>query len=164
MHKTIREHFGDRLDTDTMVDEKSGDKFVRVFARKVSRSGKRKRDPGWPADRPHYVKFTLYKENCDTIEAISNISSRLHLSNKLFSYAGTKDRRAVTAQEVTVFKVQPDRLESVNRTLRHVNLRVGNFSFCDDPLRLGALKGNRFSIVLRQVEVRLKQYLFTKLN
>ena len=68
------------------------------------------------------MRFTLYKENCDTIEAISTIAAKLQLSSRylyimstpaavsvclarVFGYAGTKDRRAVTAQEVTCFKV-----------------------------------------------------------
>lgn len=43
--------------------------------------------------------------------------------------------------QVTAFKLDPARLAGLNPRLR--GMRVGNFSFTDDQLRLGDLRGNR---------------------
>ena len=42
--------------------------------------------------------FTLAKEGKDTMEGIALLAKLLQRKPKLFSYAGTKDRRAVTYQ------------------------------------------------------------------
>lgn len=56
---------------------------------------------GWPADRPKNLVFTLAKEGKDTMEAIQLLGQFLHMKPQNFSYAGTKDRRAITYQVTT---------------------------------------------------------------
>ncbi len=58
----------------------------------------------WPQGRGDHCQFVLYKENKDTMEAISLISHILRVKSSIFHYAGTKDRRAVTSQLVTAFR------------------------------------------------------------
>lgn len=43
-----------------------------------------------------YLHFSLYKENKDTMEAISWLSRQLNMSQGAFQFAGTKDRRGGT--------------------------------------------------------------------
>lgn len=45
-------------------------------------------------------------------------------------------------RQVTAFKLDPARLAALNRVLR--GMRVGNFEFAADQLRLGDLQGNRW--------------------
>ncbi len=63
------------------------------------------------------------------------------------TYAGTKDRRAVTTQWMSIRRGDANKLLS----LKLNKLRFGNFEFRDKPLSLGDLKGNRFVIALRYV-------------
>ena len=72
----------------------------------------------WPATRPKYLRFLLYKENTDTVGFSSPSWHVLGCNTKVFSYAGTKDKRAVTVQAVTAYHV------TENDTLK-VNRRVG---------------------------------------
>lgn len=65
------------------------------------------------------------------------------------TYAGTKDKRARTTQWVCIRRRDPAVVIRAARRLR--NLTVGNFTFRDQPLKLGLLKGNRFRIALRQI-------------
>lgn len=44
-------------------------------------------------------------------------------------------------QQVTAYKVDPARLAALNARLR--GMRLGNFEFVGDQLRLGDLRGNR---------------------
>lgn len=58
----------------------------------------------WPQGRGDHCQFVLYKENKDTMEAVSQISRTLKIKSSNFRYAGTKDRRAVTSQLLTAFR------------------------------------------------------------
>lgn len=133
------------LDSDTVDD--GSQKAVRVFY-KQDASGK-KRNTRWPLELDDYCWFVLYKENKDTMDAISLLSKLLKNKPGNFGYAGTKDRRAVTTQWVSVYRVQAEQLHGLNSTLR--NMCIGNFKYCKEPLKLGSLSGNHFVITLRNV-------------
>ncbi|CAM9658362.1 unnamed protein product [Chrysoparadoxa australica] len=135
-------------------------KTVRVEM--VSRSSRQKRKRGevwgmngreaWPADRPPYLKFVLFKENEDTMRSAGKLCKALSLKRGFLSYAGTKDKRGVTSQWCTIYKKS---IEQVNTLYKRglagcrANTLLGNFSYVDKELRLGDLAGNHFTIVLR---------------
>ena len=73
----------------------------------------------------------------------------LRVRPNLFSFAGTKDKRGVTSQLVTAWKLPAERL----RGLKIRGVEFGNFRYVDKPLRLGALTGNEFQVILRNVEL-----------
>ena len=52
--------------------------------------------------------------------------------------AGTKDKRAMTSQLVTVRNTEP--LKILNSVRNNPKIAVGNFSFTKKPLQLGHLK------------------------
>lgn len=56
-----------------------------------------------------FPAFTLCKENLETLEAISYMSASLGVLPSDFTYAGIKDKRAVTYQSMVVKKVSPQR-------------------------------------------------------
>ena len=111
----------------------------------------------WPSCRPDYCQFTLYKENKDTMDAINLIARMLHVRPNLFTFAGTKDRRAITTQRICVYRVPAEKLYKLNEKLR--NVALGNFTYTKNNLRLGDLSGNHFTIVLRNVENRKEEIL-----
>ena len=81
----------------------------------------------WPASRPKYCKFVLYKENRDTTECIGTLNRMLGLKSNVIQYAGTKDKRGITCQEATVHQIDATRLQQVSRGLHGAAL--GNFRF-----------------------------------
>ncbi|KAG2618263.1 multisubstrate pseudouridine synthase 7-like [Panicum virgatum] len=103
----------------------------------------------WSDHVGKFLRFHLYKENKDTQEALGVIGKMLGLQPRSFGFAGTKDKRAVTSQQVTVFKVQANRLAALNNRL--FGIKVGNFCYVKEGLVLGQLMGNRFTITLRGV-------------
>lgn len=116
----------------------------------------------WPPERPPYLRFALYKENKDTMEAIAQLARVLQLPQKLFSYAGTKDKRAITCQWVTAYKIPAEKVSrAINLELSRGfrNIRTGHYSYVEQPLKLGELQGNRFTIVLRDVDADEKTCL-----
>lgn len=57
----------------------------------------------------HLLAFTLCKENLETLEAISYMAAELGVLPSDFTYAGIKDKRAITYQSMVVKKVSPQR-------------------------------------------------------
>jgi len=60
-------------------------------------------------------------------------------------HAGTKDKRGNTTQMMSVRKLPANNVAKMNFR----NIWTGNYMYKDSSLKLGALKGNRFRIVLR---------------
>ncbi|GFP99227.1 pseudouridylate synthase 7 homolog [Phtheirospermum japonicum] len=73
----------------------------------------------------------------------------LGVQPRSFGFAGTKDKRAVTTQRVTVFKQRASKLAALNERL--IGIKVGNFCYVNEGLVLGQLQGNRFTITLRSI-------------
>lgn len=116
-----------------------------------ARSGRQDERAICAARGGEFLYFHLYKENKDTMDAVNAIQRTLRLKNKNFGYAGTKDRRAITVQAVTVQKLNAEDVVKMNAMNR--NIKVGNFKYVKEPLKLGQLSGNRFGITLRQVSM-----------
>ena len=97
-----------------------------------------------------FLHFTLQKENKDTMDAVNTICKLLRFPTKAMRFAGTKDRRAVTCQRLSLPKIGVDRLNALNRTLK--GMILGGFKYEDTSLSLGDLNGNEFVIAIRDVK------------
>ncbi|KAG0319081.1 multisubstrate pseudouridine synthase 7 [Dissophora globulifera] len=148
IHKLVKERFQKRMISETV----QGIIRLRMHKKKddYDTRGKVKTDV-WKAVGGEFCRFCLFKENRETMEAINFLTSSLRVPSRVFSFAGTKDRRGVTSQWVTAHKVKAERLVGLNSSLR--NMRLGNFSYVSRGLKLGDLNGNRFMITLRNVLV-----------
>lgn len=100
---------------------------------------------------PSFTRAILYKFDRDSMDAVSLLSRTLRIPPRAISIAGTKDRRACTSQAIAFQKTQPSKLVSINTEMK--GLRLGNFSSSKHPLRLGDLRGNHFTLVLRHVRI-----------
>ena len=132
------------LETD--VRTLDDDSRMMVLAYKSNKGKKRERSL---KTIPKYCHFVLFKQNKDTMDCINLISKLLRIKTSNFAYAGTKDRRATTIQKVSVQKTLSQRLHGLNAKLR--NIAVGNFEYREEGLSLGALSGNEFTLVIRDV-------------
>lgn len=102
---------------------------------------------GWQELGGEYLHFSLYKENKDTMEAIFFIASQLKVNMKNLQFGGTKDRRGVTVQRVSAYRIHAEQVAALNRRLR--GSKVGDFAYHPTGLELGELGGNEFCITLR---------------
>ena len=109
--------------------------------------------PGCAVDalgsHPPYLSFVLMKENVDTGCSLSIIASLLRVPPRTLGFAGTKDKRGVTAQRLSWRHGDVAQLKRLNARL--IGMRVGAAERAAAPLGLGALRGNRFSLTLRDV-------------
>ena len=152
-HQLVRRIFNSALETKTLEDNTIIISAAPKTDGKLHQSNPERRRRGnlsWNELGGEYLHFTLYKENKDTMEVISYLASRLKLNPKHFQFAGTKDRRGIAVQRVSVYRVDQSRLVAVAKTLR--NATIGDFEYRSAGLELGDLNGNKFGIVLRDCQ------------
>ncbi|XP_043821074.1 pseudouridylate synthase 7 homolog isoform X2 [Dromiciops gliroides] len=134
---------------ETKTEGRDGKKYIIAYHAAGKKALANPRKHSWPKSRGSYCHFVLYKENKDTMDAINVLSKFLRVKPNIFSYMGTKDKRAITVQEIAVLKITAQRLAHLNKCL--MNFKLGNFSYQKNPLKLGELQGNHFTVVLRNI-------------
>ncbi|XP_015875445.2 multisubstrate pseudouridine synthase 7 isoform X2 [Ziziphus jujuba] len=164
IHNFFKENFK-FLVTDTVDGPDASSKCIRVRLNSGGwsnrgRNSKKRKERGdkpfdsrgsedWQGKAGKFLRFHLYKENKDSQEALGLIGKMLGIKPRSFGFAGTKDKRAVSTQRVTVFKLRANRLAALNDRL--IGIKVGDFCYVEEGLLLGQLLGNRFTITLRGV-------------
>lgn len=99
-----------------------------------------------------HTLFLLEKRGISTWDAIRRLSSRLGIPATEFGYAGLKDARAVTSQQVSVRGVSPKELYDRLQGYGESSLQVRDALPHDKKLRVGQSAGNRFRLVLRGLD------------
>ncbi|TVY17982.1 Multisubstrate pseudouridine synthase 7 [Lachnellula arida] len=159
IHGDIRRIFNSKLETE-MINE--GKILIAASRGAMSQNG-RYQNPrnqprggqpqgkvGWEELGGQHLHFTLEKKNKDTMEVLGYLARMMKMKPKEFAFAGTKDRRAVTVQRVSVFRKHAKELARYNSSLR--DARIGNFEYKKNRLELGELGGNQFTITLRDCQ------------
>lgn len=142
IHRAIKWKYGSHFNSNTTD---ANNKKILI----VSVGKNKNRNDTWLPNVGSYLHFVLFKKNLDTAEAINIIASQLRVKSSNLTYAGTKDKRANTSQMVSMWHLDPKRLNGINGSLR--SMKVGNFVYKNTPLKLGDLKGNLFEVALRNV-------------
>lgn len=167
-HKIIRQLFGGRLESETDTSNSSTEEGSRIVVRWGRRGGRGGAIRGTAEHAPRgtyppYIHFTLQKTNRDTHDALGHLSRSLRVSVRDLSVAGTKDKRGVTVQRVSLKrgnKSVEDVWKQVNGSGRRSNdvivkergergIRIADLNYRKASLELGMLKGNAFVITLR---------------
>ncbi|MAG39112.1 hypothetical protein CMO90_03410 [Candidatus Woesearchaeota archaeon] len=107
---------------------------------------------GFESDNGLYNVFLLKKTDYTTEKAVQIISKALGIKRTNIGYAGIKDRRAVTEQYISIFKVSKIRVEN----LKLKNLSLKFVSTSKNALAVGELKGNEFNIIVRNLPKNTK--------
>jgi tRNA pseudouridine13 synthase len=92
-----------------------------------------------------FVVFVLQKRLWDTYQALLKISKALNRGKKAFGFAGTKDRRAITTQLASFYKVEKQKLLAI----RIKDIKINGAWKSKQGIRLGELLGNRFEILVK---------------
>ena len=136
--KASPEHF--------VVEEMTSDGTVLEVGRKIERA-----DEALETENAADAKFTyfvLQKRSWDTHGALRAIGRQLGCGIKRFSYAGMKDRQALTTQLCGVYGFAPERVMGV----RVKDIEILGAWPAAEKVRMGELMGNRFTVVVEGVE------------
>jgi tRNA pseudouridine13 synthase len=97
-----------------------------------------------------YLVLDVEKKDWDTHHLIRELASQLRISQKRFGWAGTKDKRAVTRQRISIMNLDESELERI--TLPDIKIRV--LGRTNRNVDLGDLLGNRFKIKIKEMNCR----------
>lgn len=106
-----------------------------------------------------HVLVYLEKKDCNTVFVAEQLAKYVGISAKNVSYAGLKDRQAVTQQWFSLHmpgKETPD-FSKFDLT----GCRILQITRHNKKLKIGALKGNRFKIILRNLTDNIEPKLNT---
>eukprot|EP00834_Sanchytrium_tribonematis_P005470 NODE_332_length_9388_cov_1.370008.p3 type:complete len:572 gc:universal NODE_332_length_9388_cov_1.370008:1267-2982(+) len=137
----------------TNIHSKADNGLIKI---KYGNERAKGRSINWKELGGDFLQFSLAKSNIDTIQAISEISRKSKLTTKNFSYAGTKDKKGCTVQNVRVYKTLHTKL--LNLKFQFDNefkkIALSNFEYRSKQLRLGDIYGNNFTVVLREITLK----------
>lgn len=148
IHQAIKTH-APILTSSTELSTKT----IKIYSSKLAQSFNKRQKLGLDSrgakkQPSKYIKFILHKENIDTMKAIKIISQNTGIKDKSFGIAGNKDKKAITTQNVTVFANYLDKLKQVQLPN---NIKIGNFQYTENELKIGDLYGNYFEIIIRNI-------------
>lgn len=147
VHHFLNRRFGKLVETKSFSSQ--GRTSISVRLREHGKPKKRTAEERKEEDI--YTAFTLCKENLETLEAISYMASSLGVLPSDFTYAGIKDKRAITYQSMVVKKVSPQRLMEKTSEFEKRGMRLSHIRSVSEPLKLGQLRGNHFDLVIRNL-------------
>ena len=105
-----------------------------------------------PKEKKDYLLFTLVKRGISTPEAIKLIARNLHISFKRIAYNGNKDKRALTSQRISIFKLDAEKLNIENERIFFRDITYSN-----EPYKIGKLYGNHFTVTVKKLENTVQQ-------
>ncbi|MCZ7381407.1 MAG: tRNA pseudouridine(13) synthase TruD [Candidatus Methanoperedens sp.] len=94
-----------------------------------------------------YLIAELTKKNWDIHHLVHDLARILRISQQRFGWAGTKDKRALTKQKISIWDVNEEDLSRIR--LKDVELKPIGRS--NNKISLGDLWGNRFKITIRDI-------------
>jgi tRNA pseudouridine13 synthase len=106
--------------------------------------------PDFNYEGGRYLVLEVEKKDWDTHHLIRELSGQLRISQKRFGWAGTKDKRAVTRQRISIMNLDESELARI--TLPDIKIRV--LGRTNRGVDLGDLLGNRFKIKIKEMNCR----------
>ncbi len=99
-----------------------------------------------------YLILEITKKNWDLYHCIKYISKILNISYKRIGFAGTKDKRAITTQKISIYNIKKENIEKLN--IKDISFRFLGYS--NVPIKIGDLIKNNFSIIIRNLKYDLE--------
>jgi len=103
-----------------------------------------------------YAYFVLKKKDLTTIDALRYISRRFGIPLKSISFAGLKDKKAITEQYIAIKGLSEDKISQM-KNYKSENLELEFLGYSDEEIKLGDIEGNYFEIVVRGVGKKQKR-------
>ncbi|MCG3220238.1 MAG: tRNA pseudouridine(13) synthase TruD [Candidatus Heimdallarchaeota archaeon] len=100
-----------------------------------------------------FLHFVLIKRNLDTSNALDWVSKLWRIQRDTINVAGLKDKRAITAQRVSVWGVKSSFEKGTIKEIDLPTIKTKSHSLRLKEIRLGELWGNYFDITIRDIQL-----------
>jgi tRNA pseudouridine13 synthase len=135
----------------TATSTNSSSSSSSSYASNQRRNNNKRKFDEWPKDCPDYLSFTVMKENIDTMNCVYLLGKLLKMKVDNIFFNGTKDKRAITTQRMTIYHRKPNDFNKINNYSFPPFFRCGDFQYVSKSCKLGQLAGNRFELVIRKI-------------
>ena len=106
----------------------------------------------------NFLILKIKKTDMSTWKLITVLAKATGLQERDISYAGLKDKNATTIQYVSLPK---QREKELNKNLTTEKIEILERTYNKAPIKIGHLKGNRFSIVLHHINEKDAKFFNT---
>jgi len=114
----------------------------------------------FPCGSGEHLYILVEKSGLTTDQLVQKFSRLLHIKAQHIGYAGKKDRIGTTQQWLSLWKIKKEQLADIQIP----NVHVLEKEYHRNKLRSGHLKGNKFSIKLKNVQAGAEKIAFDILN
>ncbi len=108
----------------------------------------------------NYMYYLFMKKEWSSFEAFQEIARKIGIKPRLIGYGGLKDKHAVTYQYISLPSDAGERL----RTIKIKDMSFESLGYGKERITLGALKGNAFHIVVRDLDKKTSLKIDTVCN
>ena len=129
---------------DFVVEEISADQTA-LGVQDWSEATEKPQTPEGESNR--FVTFTVQKMGLSTMDVANIIAASLRISRTHVTYAGLKDKRAITTQSMSV----PSKSVESLLTMELSRIDIRNVHYTRHPVHIGDLWGNRFTILIKDI-------------
>ena len=99
-------------------------------------------------DPRDFLICELEKKDIDQFRARRELASEIRKGSDAIGFAGTKDKKAITSQRISIFEPELELIEK----FKHPDMYLKNCKWGKRKIKLGFLDGNRFTITLRDID------------
>ena len=100
----------------------------------------------------NYAYFKLIKKNRNTLDVVKELAKQLRIKSKQIGFAGSKDKHAITFQNISIQFVNKDKVLAT----KIENVQLEFLGYGKKPISLGDLEGNQFEIVIMDAKSVIK--------
>ena len=101
-----------------------------------------------PSGEGQHTLFEIRKAGLSTFQAVQAVARALGVPPRMVSYAGLKDAQAITCQGLSVEGVPPEAVLALDLP----NIQILWAEHHGNRLKIGHLRGNRFTVRIRNVD------------
>ncbi len=109
-------------------------------------------------EKKEHAIFILEKQEMDTFEALRLIAKNLLIPLFEIGYAGLKDKHGLTKQYISI----PAKYNITNKKIENIKLEFVGYN--NKKIKTGDLKGNRFTITVRNIQKGLTPGIYSRAN
>jgi len=100
-------------------------------------------------DIQQYLHCTMQKTNVDVQNAIKSLALNQKFGKTKIGFAGLKDKRGITCQRISFFEPNLEQLMK----FKYNQIKLFDCSWANEKIELGDLKGNAFTIIIRDIDL-----------
>lgn len=129
-----------------LLSSTTEDKRIKIVHKEKSK--KRKRQNSSSSSSFNILQCTLQKANIENYSALYKLSNIFQIPIDFITIAGTKDKKAITTQLITIKEMNYEKLMKFRCS---DDIKLGDYKMVERQLNFGDLYGNHFKIRIKNI-------------